>query len=127
MYKTHYVQIHLNKHKKRVRENGKVVHSLTTIVAPKDRAPYIVGSSFSKKTNLAIQNSSKKSREYSFSREKVRDLFEQLMEQEALELPEPRHTNRLGLTNDPGYYPYHQLINHSMGGLFCPKRYNHTI
>lgn len=51
-------------------------------------------------------------------REKVRELVEELKEQDTLELPEPRRPEEMGGNDDPKYYPYHQLISNSIGDFF---------
>lgn len=63
----------------------------------------------------------REARDYSFKREKTRELFEELLEQNILTLPEIRRPNEVGWTNNPKYCPYHRLISHLVNGCFVLK------
>lgn len=58
---------------------------------------------------------------YSFNREKTIELFEELLEQNILILPEVKHPDEVSQTNNPKYCPYHWLISHSTEDYFVLK------
>jgi hypothetical protein len=62
------------------------------------------------RTRPTIQELLKK--QYIFKRELVKDLFEQLMEHKALNLPEPRRLDQVNMNNNPLYCPYHRYVGH---------------
>jgi hypothetical protein len=62
------------------------------------------------RTRPTIQELLKK--QYIFKRELVKDLFEQLMEHKALNLPEPRRPDQVNMNNNPLYCPYHRYVGH---------------
>lgn len=60
--------------------------------------------------------------EYSFTREKVRELFYELMENDLLTLPDQRRYKELGRNEDPKYVPYHQLVSYAVKDCFVLKK-----
>ena len=51
-------------------------------------------------------------KQYIFRRELVKAMFEQLMDNQALRLPEPRRPHQVSMANNPLYCPYHRYVGH---------------
>ena len=51
-------------------------------------------------------------RQYSFKDEHVVTIFYLLNKGNKLKLPEARHPNDVGRTNDPNYYLFHRMVHH---------------
>ena len=51
---------------------------------------------------------------YIFRRELVKDMFDQLMEHRALNLPEPQRPDQVNMDDNPLYCPYHRYIGHAI-------------
>ena len=51
-------------------------------------------------------------KQYIFRRELVRDMFNQLMEHQALNLPEPRRPDQVRMTDNALFCPYHRYVGH---------------
>jgi hypothetical protein len=51
-------------------------------------------------------------KQYIFRRELVKTFFNQLLQQGALNLPEPRRPDQAGMTENPLYCPYHRYVGH---------------
>lgn len=51
-------------------------------------------------------------KQYIFHRELVKDMFNQLMEHRALNLPEPRRPDQLRMTDSTLFCPYHRYVVH---------------
>ena len=65
---------------------------------------------FGGRQRSSIQELLKK--QYVFRRELVKDMFDQLMEHQALNLPDPRRPEQVNMTNNPLYCPYHRYEGH---------------
>lgn len=131
------MDIHLTKRKKNTKESGTTGHSIIATVAPKEKATYALESSSSEK---AIPSKSKTSKsqaiprqkredkrlplqerqqpEYSFTKENVLVLFDELIENNLLNVLEPRHPKEVGRMDGPKYF---QLISHFIGDCFVLK------
>lgn len=51
-------------------------------------------------------------KQYIFKRELIKDMFNELMDHHALNLPEPRRPEQANMTNNPLYCPYHRYVGH---------------
>jgi hypothetical protein len=51
-------------------------------------------------------------KQYIFRRDLVKTFFNQLLQQGALNLPEPRRPDQTGMTENPLYCPYHRYVGH---------------
>jgi hypothetical protein len=51
-------------------------------------------------------------KQYIFHRELVKDMFNQLMEHRALNLPEPRRPDQVRMTDNALFCPYHRYVGH---------------
>ncbi len=62
-------------------------------------------------------------KQYIFRRELVKDIFNQLMEHRALNLPEPRRPDQVTMTDNPLYYPYHRYVGHAIEDCIAFKEW----
>ena len=60
-------------------------------------------------------------KEYPFLDYDVAKIFNELLEHKLIELPEMKHPNEAGRTNDPNYCKYHRLISHPLEKCFVFK------
>ena len=51
-------------------------------------------------------------KQYVFRRELIKDMFDQVMEHRALNLPEPRRPDQVRMTDNPLFCPYHRYVGH---------------
>lgn len=79
--------------------------------APQGQVPFLGAKNEQGGGRMRLQDLLKK--QYIFKRELVKDMFEQLMEHKALNLPEPRRPDQVNMSNNALYCPYHRYIGHS--------------
>ena len=80
--------------------------------APQGQVPFLGARNERGGGRMRLQDLLKK--QYIFKRELVKDMFEQLMEHKALNLPEPRRPDQVNMSNNALYCPYHRYIGHSI-------------
>ena len=62
-------------------------------------------------------------KQYIFHRELVKDMFNQLMEHRALDLPEPQRPDQVNMTDNTLYCPYHRYVGHVIEDCFAFKEW----
>ena len=60
---------------------------------------------------------------YIFRRELVKDMFDQLMEHRALNLPEPQRPDQVNMDDNPLYFPYHRYVGHAIEDCIAFKEW----
>ncbi|XP_060968195.1 uncharacterized protein LOC133035834 [Cannabis sativa] len=58
---------------------------------------------------------------YSFDDDDVDQIFNELLKAKAIRLPEPKRPNEVGMTNDPNYCRYHQIVSHPLSDCYILK------
>ena len=62
-------------------------------------------------------------KQYSFKDEQVVTIFHLLQKNGKLKLPEVRHPNEVGRTNDPNYCLFHRMVHHPTNKCFVFKEH----
>ena len=60
----------------------------------------------------------KKKIKYSFHDDDVEGIFNELMKEKAIQLPEPKRPSEVDKINDPNYCRYHRIISHSLSECY---------
>lgn len=68
-----------------------------------------------------------RARDYSFEREKTRELFKHLLGHNILTLLEVKCSDEVRRNDNPKYCPYHRLISHLIEDYFVPKEIQDLI
>ena len=69
--------------------------------------------------NLTLEE--KKKMKYSFHDDDVEGIFNELMKEKAIQLPEPKRPSEVDKINDPKYCCYHRIINHPLSKCYILK------
>nr|CAD1837639.1 unnamed protein product [Ananas comosus var. bracteatus] len=95
-----------------------VVHQPKSAPQNREKMP-ITSEAQTRKSQSWIEE--RKNKTYSFKREKVPRIFEQVMKTKKLVLPEPTKPEEVHKTDDPLYCPYHRSIGHKIEDCFIFK------
>ncbi|KAM0888475.1 hypothetical protein ACQ4PT_028304 [Festuca glaucescens] len=91
--------------------------------APRNNVPFLGarGDKGGARQRPTMQELLKK--QYIFRRELVHDMFNQLMEHHALNLPDPRRPDHVNMVDNPLYCPYHRYIGHDIEDCIAFKEW----
>lgn len=74
--------------------------------------PIFIGAEQRRKGSIYLEEF--KNKTYSFKREKVRKLFNEVTRQSFLALPNPTKPDEVDKVNEPNYCPYHRHLGHTI-------------
>ncbi|KAM0857946.1 hypothetical protein ACQ4PT_048133 [Festuca glaucescens] len=91
--------------------------------APRNNVPFLGtrGDQGGARQHPTMQELLKK--QYIFRRELVHDMFNQLIEHHALNLPDPRRPDQVNMVDNPLYCPYHRYVGHAIEDCIAFKEW----
>lgn len=110
------MELHLSK-RRRTRIIDRLETSIAASVETKKGGPILVGAQRPKEIKKATMKESLE-KNYSFTDDLVEDMFEDLLEQKLITLPEVKRPHEERKTTHPKYCPYHRLISHTLKYIF---------
>ncbi|KAL4614682.1 hypothetical protein ACB092_07G071000 [Castanea dentata] len=75
----------------------------------------------SKEGSKKLTLEEKKKTKYSFHDDDVEGIFNELMKEKAIQLPEPKRPSEVDKINDPKYCRYHRIISHPLSECYILK------